>query len=425
MTLSARVASVLTLLAALACSRATAGGGTESAGATGEASSGLGSEAGEGSDSSGGGVLEIPESCLDDEPVVFETPEDRVAERAAGMTRYATVSLPGHGEVLIYAQDQVSELQIRRARSLLKFFVTDVAGSMYGDDKGAVFDSMIEHGAVLMMPNGAHEEGNEPALEAQPLYADETPVEGSRWYLDNDWEHRDAAFEEIFHLVHDVGIGTFVRGALPGYQAELLTEAEAAVADGRWGQGEEAWLQELEAEGSLAQEYIASVLDTYYGLWGAWDETPGGMWGIYVAKTRDELDALDPRGRALLEAFLPEMLGYEARLDPAFEGTFSMAWDASLPYTHKSQYLLRVTLTGSAQSSIRGNAHDNTLRGNTADNRLDGAAGDDVVVFCRPRGDYEISTEGAETTVSGPEGVDTLVNVESIRFADAVVRLAD
>ena len=55
-------------------------------------------------------------------------------------------------------------------------------------------------------------------------------------------------------------------------------------------------VDELEAEGSLAQEYIASVIDSYYGLWGPWDEAEGGMWGIYVAKTRDEMTRVDPAG---------------------------------------------------------------------------------------------------------------------------------
>ena len=125
---------------------------------------------------------------------------------------------------------------------------------------------MADNGAALMMPNGAHEEWNEPPLDAQPLYAAETPVEGGAWFLNSNYEHRDAAFEEIFHLVHDMGIGTFMPRALPNYQSDLDSEARAAIADGRWGipvePGVEDWLEELEREDSLAQEYIASVIDS-------------------------------------------------------------------------------------------------------------------------------------------------------------------
>jgi hypothetical protein len=48
-------------------------------------------------------------------------------------------------------------------------------------------------------------------------------------------------------------------------------------------------LKELTKENSLSQEYLASLVDSYYGLWGAWTESNShGMWGIYIAKTREE-----------------------------------------------------------------------------------------------------------------------------------------
>jgi hypothetical protein len=366
-------------------------------------------------------------SCQEDEGVILSTPSSHNDYLASGMDRYTTVEAPGGGLIYIYAQDQVSELQIRRVRSLLRFFLTDVPGSQFGSDKGAVASSMAEHGAVLVMPNGAHEEGNEPQLEAQPLYASETPVEGSTWYMTDDWDHRDAAFEEIFHLVHDLGIGTWVAGALPEYQALLDAEAREAVEDGRWGipidPYVEQWLLELEAEGSLAQEYIASVIDSYYGLWGAWHESPGGMWGIYIAGTRDEVAALDPDGMALLEAFLPPYLSCEIRLDPGFEGTFSLEFDPDASYTHKSRYLTRVTLTGDRDSGLRGNDQDNTLRGNAGDNLLDGGAGEDVVVYCDAMSEYQVDVQGDTTVVQGPDGRDTLQRIESVHFADQILDL--
>lgn len=45
----------------------------------------------------------------------------------------------------------------------------------------------------------------------------------------------------------------------------------------------------MSREGSLEQEYIVSVIDSYYGLWEPWTEGTGGMWGSYVAKTRYEI----------------------------------------------------------------------------------------------------------------------------------------
>jgi hypothetical protein len=359
-----------------------------------------------------------------------DIPTARHRLRREGFTKRTEVMAPNGKPIRIIAQAGVPDIAVARARNLLRFFLTDVPGTRYGADKSAVANAMADNGAMLMMPTGPHRPGHEPRIDAQPLFQDETPVDGSVWYLTNDWEHRDAGFEEIFHLVHDAGIGTFMPGALPAYQRALDREARAAIADGRWGisvdPGVEDWIEELEKEDSLAQEYIASVIDTYYGLWGAFDEAPGGMWGIYAAKTRGELADKDPRGQQLLEAFLPPMMhGYEALIDPSFEGEFRMQFESSLPYTHKSRYYIDATLTGGRDSSLRGNAENNTLRGNHGDNVLRGEDGDDTAIFSGTRDEYRIQRDGDVVTVTdqvdGRDGTDRLIGVETLHFSDGLV----
>ena len=78
--------------------------------------------------------------------------------------------------------------------------------------------------------------------------------------------------------------------------------------------------------GSLTQEYLAAVIDVYYGLWGAWTDGPGGMWGLYAAKTRADLPSVDPTAAALVPTFFNSDLTYMAMLDPSLEGTFSMTF---------------------------------------------------------------------------------------------------
>jgi hypothetical protein len=370
-------------------------------------------------------------SCAEDEGIVLETPStgDYAEFLDWDFTRYAAVVAPNGGVIPIFAQDGVSDAQLYRARSLLRFFLTDAPGTVWGSDKTAVANKMADNGAVLMMPNGAHEEGSEPRLDAQPLYSAETPVEGGDWFMENDYGHRDAGFEEIFHLVHDAGIGTYMPGALPEYQADLDTEARAAITDGRWGipvdPGVSDWLEELDREDSLAQEYIASVIDSYYGLWGPWDEDDGGMWGIYIAKTRAEIEELDPKGMELLEQFLPPYIGTEFRLDPKLDQDFTLSFDAAAPYTYKSQYFLNVTLTGTNAVSLEGNAQDNSLRGNEADNGIDGGAGDDTAIYCSAAAEYSLSWEGDLLLVSGPEGSDRLADIEWLHFSDGRVAVSD
>jgi len=247
--------------------------------------------------------------------------------REEGFVKYAEVIAPNGKPIPIIAQKGVRDIAVARCRNLLTFYLTDVPSTEYGADKSKVANSMANNHAMLMMPEGEHREGREPEINAQPQYEYETPVDGSRWYIQNDWEHRDAAFEEIFHLVHDTGIGTNFSGALPKYQKELKAEAIQSLKDGRWGIPIDSevreWIKELREENSLAQEYIASVIDSYYGLWSAFNEEPGGMWGIYIAKTREELKDKDPKGYKLLEAFLPPMMtGYESLIDPDFEERF-------------------------------------------------------------------------------------------------------
>ncbi len=347
-------------------------------------------------------------------------PEDS-PYRSEGFTKYVEVTAPNGKSIPIIAQQGVRDIAVARCKNMLKFYLTNVPGSKYGSDKSAVANAMANNHAMLMMPEGEHREGEEPEIDAQPQFESETPVDGSRWYINNNWEHRDAAFEEIFHLLHDNGIGTYKRGALPQYQKELKTEAIKAIKDCRWGIAVDPhvkdWIEELRREDSLAQEYIASVIDSYYGLWAAFDENPGGMWGIYIAKTREEIQEKDPKGFKLLEAFLPPMMiGYESLIDPNFQGTFSLQFNEELSYTHKSQYYVDVTLTGTKNSSLLGNDADNTFRGNKGNNTLNGGEGNDTVIFRGKKEEYEITDNIIKDTVQGRDGTDTLISIELIQF---------
>ena len=150
---------------------------------------------------------DAPRSCVEDSGMVVETPSAFAGWREGGFGRYTELAAPSGGVVRIFVGDGTSDAKAIRARSILRWFLEDVAGSAYGSDKSAVMDSMASNDAVLMLPGGAHEPGDEPPFDAQPLFNDEITLEGSAWYLESDWDHRDASFEEIFHLLHDTGIG--------------------------------------------------------------------------------------------------------------------------------------------------------------------------------------------------------------------------
>lgn len=360
-------------------------------------------------------------------------------------TKYTKLQAPNGQAIHIMAQSAVTEAQIVRARNILKFYLTDYPGSQYGQDKSAVFNQMAVNDAMLMLLNGSDGDTQTPDIPAQPLYQNEMAVEGHNWYINNNYEHRDAAYEEILHLMHDTGIGVdgsnTQPGALPAYQAEIRAAQDNADNNfAIWPLGatnDPGWYNELAQENSLSQEYLASVVDSYYGLWGPWTEQPGyGMWGEYISQTRSEITSEDPLGATLMPKYFSPYININMDIDPSFTGTFSLTFNSSTPYTHKSQYLQHVTLTGSNASSLKGNDIYNRLIGNNSNNsleggkgndRIDGGDGTDTAIFSGPKSAYTISLPGSGSytivsdNTSNRDGADTLYNIEFLQFSDETV----
>ncbi len=77
---------------------------------------------------------------------------------------------------------------------------------------------------------------------------------------------------------------------------------------------------------------------------------------------------------------------------------------------------------GSGNDTIDGNDTSNTLRGGPGNDTINGEAGIDYAVFSGPRSAYTITALGSlGSQVSGPDGTDTLTNVEWLVFSDQTV----
>ncbi|MDB1145292.1 MAG: hypothetical protein KGV48_003040 [Alcaligenaceae bacterium] len=336
--------------------------------------------------------------------------------------------------IKLFAADKVSDEQLLKAYNVLSFYLTD-----HGDYKKArIANAMANNGAVLVLPNGADGDGQTPSkaiMSGQPLYQKELPVAGGVWYQKNDYSHRDAAYEEIFHMVHDYGIGTTQNPRVEKKLAERIKEGmEIALPKnksdwglkGLWGLGSREWLLSLEPEGSLEQEYIVGGLDSYFGLWEAYTESDRGMWGMYIPKNRQGVKEKDPISYEVITAFLGPYLTYMERIAPEFEGTFKMSLDKALPYTFKSQYLQNARLTGHKNTHLEGNALDNILLGNAGNNTLDGKEGTDVVQFSGASSEYTIKKDKNTVVVKDQknrDGKDILKNIDILRFTDQDVRV--
>lgn len=337
--------------------------------------------------------------------------------------RYTKVVAPNGKSIHILAQDKISINQILRARGILEHYLKDLPGSVYGADKSAIANKMADNNATLLLLNGK-DDGKNPAgnLDGQPLYELEMQVEGHAWYINQNYQYRDAAFEEILHLVHDNGIGidqgAEFRGAARPLQTEIRAAQQYALTNNIWGRGTDnkGWITELTAENSLSQEYLAALIDAYYGLWGAWKEGSGSMWGIYAAKERVDISKKDTRGHSLITSkFFHPHLTYNARIDADFKGTFSLLFDSNLPYTHHSQYLKDITLLGTNDNSVRLNQYDNFITGN---------GGSNTAFFTGKESDYTVSklTNGniqlTDNRQTDSQGKNILSLFENLQFSD-------
>jgi len=80
---------------------------------------------------------------------------------------------------------------------------------------------------------------------------------------------------------------------------------------------------------------------------------------------------------------------------------------------------------GSPQAdTILGNAANNKITGGGGNDTIDGGAGVDTAVFSGPRASYTVTKTGNSMVVNnkgGPDGIDSLTNVERLQFSDVKV----
>lgn len=379
---------------------------------------------------SASGVVALP----DDVPQVFRD----------YFVKYTKFAAPNGKPIHILAQDGWTDDQIKHGRNVLQHLLTDFPGSRYGNDKSAIANAMADRKATMVFFN-TEEDLNEAMragladatdLSMQDLRANESPAVGDEDYMGH--VTRDAAYEEVWHLVHDYGI----KPTLPDMIAEMRTANDAAASNG-W----RAWPEDEPQE--HPNEYVGVLIDNYYDLWAVTptlyegrDIEPGDVpeghshFGRFFAGSRAQVQEQAPLGYALIEKFFHPYLTYTPELPEGFGGTFSMALDPAQAYTYKSRHLRQATLSGTRDASITGNRHDNVLTGNSGNNGLEGGGGndelvggegEDTAVFTGSASEYNIVYNQDSVAVrdlqENRDGTDLLRDVELLRFSDSLVRL--
>jgi len=79
---------------------------------------------------------------------------------------------------------------------------------------------------------------------------------------------------------------------------------------------------------------------------------------------------------------------------------------------------------GSGKDTLNGGADNDTLTGGAENDTLNGGDGTDTAVYFGLRSAYSITTSGGVTTITGPDGTDTVTNVERLQFSNGLFDIA-
>lgn len=70
---------------------------------------------------------------------------------------------------------------------------------------------------------------------------------------------------------------------------------------------------------------------------------------------------------------------------------------------------------------ITGTSVDDTFTGGLGNDQINGGAGTDTAVYSQSRSAYSVSESNGVVTISGPDGSDSLTNIEFIKFSDQTI----
>ena len=372
----------------------------------------------------------------------------------AVFAKYTKITAQNGRPIHFFAPASLDDEKIILIRETMRMYLTPVLGSKYGSVKFFVGNAMANaNAAMFIFKDQAHYTSLQEKLGSVPFtwqftLAEFTHVPGDSEYMKGE---SGVTLEETLHLLHDAGITP----VLPLFQEEIDVATDAAV-NSRLYVFNHVGFDGQAPEADKDQEYFAGVLYAYYEQTTSLGVVTAMDLGIetdidskhrdnYLPRTRAEVKKQDPLGYALIEAFFPPYLTYNARIYHTFEGDFSLtlAPDAiEKPgnpenyYTYRSQYLQHATLTGKLHSGLIGNARDNRLTGNIGNNSLTGKQGDDMldggggidtVFFTGVREDYLLTTQAGVTIISDQksdrDGRDSLKNIEYVKFSNITLAL--
>ena len=156
---------------------------------------------------------------------------------------------------------------------------------------------------------------------------------------------------------------------------------------------------------------------------------------LYLLPETDVTGAISTNWSSIWDAGGSDTLEYDgsgnaildlraATLDdlPTGGGILSYAAFIHGGFTIANGVVIEKAVGGSGNDSITGNSAGNTFKGRGGDDTIEGGAGTDTAIMAGLRSSYTVTDLGnAQLHVVGPDGTDTLTNVERLQFDDAFV----
>jgi hypothetical protein len=333
--------------------------------------------------------------------------------------------------IYLYIQEGVSVFHEQRVTGVLESLLESSSPTQVSLTRGAAAQELASRRASVLLFTTSEEE-NAYRSSADAVLADgpfvmlnarDVPLEGAPAYM------QSFTLDRSIGAVSQLIVSSGIKYADPQLYEEIQRAAQDALERGVWQPAPVLGDADVPSE-----VFFALSAEVYFGLWAhnPYGDNSAGQNGQYAYGTREQMRRADEKIVKILDSFYPKFLTYEAMIDPLYEGTFFLEWREESEYTHKSQYLRDARLIGENHSRLVGNDQANTLTGNAGDNELigrggndtiDGADGEDIVVYDNPSEEYEVVRDGSLVRIrhehgERTDGVDTLFNVEYIRFPD-------
>jgi|GEM_PF-2056478 len=158
--------------------------------------------------------------------------------------------------------------------------------------------------------------------------------------------------------------------------------------------------------------------DTLYGGTGAANELYGGRGDdTYVIEAIG--DTIIEHANEGIDTVRTSLAAYALRLNVE-----NLLYTGSGDFTGTGTAQNNQITGGAGKDTLSGLAGDDVLIGLAGDDVLDGGEGTDTAVFSGRRADYVITVASGVTTIVGPDGRDTLINIEILQFSDGLFEIS-